>query len=124
MERCSSGSKMESGLTRDAIRVHRAICARFPQVKSYGGMRADSDSYHSSGRAVDVMISGDTGWEIAKWVRAHRKQLGVSELIFSQQIWTVQRGSEGWRSMSDRGNRTANHYDHVHVSVYGNSGTS
>jgi hypothetical protein len=30
----------------------------------------------------------------------------------------VQRSSEGWRWMEDRGSTTANHYDHVHVTVY------
>jgi uncharacterized protein YraI len=124
MRKCASGSKMERGLTRDAVKVHRAICARWPQIKSFGGMRADSDSYHSSGRAVDVMIpNASVGRSISRWVRANRKQLGVSEVIYVQHIWTVQRSGEGWRSMSDRGNRTANHYDHVHVSVYGNRAT-
>jgi hypothetical protein len=124
MKPCRSGSKMERGLTRDAIRVHRAICARWPQIRSFGGMRADADSFHSSGRAVDVMIpSSSVGHRIAAWVRANHKRLGASQVIFSQHIWTVQRSGEGWRAMSDRGNRTANHYDHVHVSVYGNRGT-
>jgi hypothetical protein len=68
------------------------------------------------------MISdSDEGWEIAKWVRANAKELGVSEVIHAQKIWTVQRSSEGWRWMEDRGSATANHYDHVHVSVYGNA---
>jgi hypothetical protein len=48
--------------------------------------------------------------------------LGVSEVIWSQRIWTVERSSDGWRWMEDRGSDTANHYDHVHVTVYGNSG--
>ena len=116
------GSKVESGLTKDAVRVHRALCARYPQVTSFGGRR--SNDFHGSGQAVDAMISNSTvGWQMARWVRANAKRLGVSEIIYSQKIWTVQRGSEGWRSMSDRGSATANHYDHVHVSVYGNSGT-
>lgn len=120
---CSSGSAMESGLTEDAVRVHRALCARYPQVASFGGRRPSND-FHGSGRAVDAMISDSTvGWQMARWVQANAKRLGVSEVIYSQKIWTVQRGSEGWRSMSDRGSATANHYDHVHVSVYGNSGT-
>lgn len=120
---CANGSKVESGLTRDAVRVHRAICARYPAVTSYGGVRADSLPEHPSGRALDAMISdSDVGWEIAKWVRANAKQLGVSEILYAQHIWTVQRSSEGWRSFSDRGSATANHYDHVHVSVYGNAG--
>jgi hypothetical protein len=70
------------------------------------------------------MISDSTvGWQIANWVRANASRLGVSEVLYSQRIWTVQRSSEGWRFMSDRGSATANHYDHVHVTVYGNSGT-
>ena len=121
---CKSGSGVESGLTADAIRVHRAICARFPQVTTYHGVRADSLPYHPSGRALDAMISDSTvGWQIANYVRANASRLGASEVIYAQRIWTVQRSSEGWRFMSDRGSATANHYDHVHVTVYGNSGS-
>lgn len=115
---CAGGSAVEAGLTSDAIRVHRALCARYPQITSYGGVRSDSNSAHSSGRALDAMISNSAvGWQIAEWVRANALRLGVSEVIYSQRIWTVQRGSEGWRSMSDRGSVSANHYDHVHVTV-------
>jgi hypothetical protein len=122
---CKSGSSVEDGLTADAIRVHRAICSLFPSVTSYGGLRSgDSGSEHSSGRALDIMVSGNTGQEIADYLKANRKALGVSELLWEQHIWTVQRSSEGWRAMEDRGGATANHYDHVHVSVYGNSGTA
>ncbi len=121
---CPSGSSMESGLTPDAIRVHRALCHRYPQISNFLGRRTSS-GYHGQGRAVDNMISDSTiGWEIAKWVRAHAKELGAMEVIYRQHIWTVQRSSEGWRSMSDRGSPTANHMDHVHVSVYGNSGSA
>ena len=119
---CPSGSKVEIGLTQDAIRVHRALCARFPKISSFGGRRSGG-GFHGTGQALDVMISGSAGWDVAYWVRANAKRLGVSEVLFSQKIWTVQRGSEGWRSFSDRGSSTANHYDHVHVSVYGNRGS-
>ncbi|WP_179753443.1 SH3 domain-containing protein [Microlunatus parietis] len=122
-EPCPSGSGVEDGLTKDAIRVHRAICHRFPSITDYGGVRAAAYGYHGSGRALDAMVDGDLGWEVARWVRANAKELGVMEVIYSQKIWTVQRSSEGWRSMEDRGSATANHYDHVHVSVYGNEGT-
>jgi hypothetical protein len=67
-----------------------------------------------------MISNAAVGQQMANWVRAHAKQLGVSEVIYRQHIWTVQRSSEGWRGMSDRGSATANHYDHVHVSVYGN----
>ena len=121
---CPGGSSVESGLTPDAIRVHRALCHRYPQFTSFLGRRSSSGN-HGSGRALDCMISDSSfGWDAARWVRANAKSLGVSEVIYRQQIWTVQRSSDGWRSMSDRGSPTANHMDHVHVSVYGNSGSA
>ena len=117
---CSSSSakSIESGLTSKSISVLHAVCAAFPAVKSYGGYRNDS-GYHGQGRAIDVMVSGDRAWEIARWLRENAKSLGVIEVIHAQKIWTTQRSSEGWRSMSDRGSATANHYDHVHISVGG-----
>jgi hypothetical protein len=121
---CPGDSAVESGLTPDAIRVHRALCARYPQISSFGGRRASS-GFHGTGQAVDVMIaSSSVGWDIANWTRSNASKLGVSEVIYYQKIWTVQRSSEGWRPMEDRGSATANHYDHVHVSVYGNRGTT
>lgn len=121
---CASGSSVESGLTANAIKVHRAVCHAFPQIMSFGGVRADSLPAHPSGRAVDNMIpnwsssSGNAlGWKVANYVRAHASELGVTEVIYDQKIWTTQRGGEGWRSMSSRGGATANHQDHVHVTV-------
>ena len=55
---------------------------------------------------------------IAEFVRANASSLGVSYIIYSQKIWSVDRAGEGWRYMSSRGSATADHYDHVHVSVY------
>lgn len=121
---CPGGSSVESGVTPDAIRVHRALCHRYPQFTSFLGLRSSS-GYHGQGRAIDGMISNSTvGWDAARWLRANAKSLGVMEVIYRQQIWTVQRSSDGWRPMSDRGSPTANHMDHVHVSVYGSSGSA
>ena len=64
------------------------------------------------------MVSGDRGWQVANFVRENYVALGVSYVIYSQSIWSVERGGEGWRGMSSRGSATANHYDHVHVSVF------
>ena len=123
--RCGTSSGVESGLTPDAIRVYRALCARYPQVTAFYGLRPGDSGEHGSGRALDAMISNSSvGWDMAYWLRANASRLGVSEVIYSQKIWTVQRSSDGWRWMSDRGSTTANHYDHVHVTVYGYSGSS
>jgi len=113
---CPHGSSIESGLGANAVKVYRAICAAFPDITSYGGYRGDG--MHAQGRAVDAMVSGDRGWEVAEWVRARAGELGVSEVIYAQRIWTVDRAGEGWRPMEDRGSATANHYDHVHVTTY------
>lgn len=119
---CPHGTSVEQGLTPDAVRVYRAVCAQFPQVTDYLGLRSGGGA-HGEGRAVDVMVYSNSalGDAIAAWVRENYKALGVSEVIWAQRIWTVQRSSEGWRWMEDRGSVTANHYDHVHVTVYGNS---
>jgi len=115
---CSKSSGIESGLVSNGVKVYRAICAAFPEVTSFGGRRGSND-FHGSGQAVDNMISDSAaGWRLANWLRANASKLGVSEVIYSQKIWTVQRSGDGWRGMSDRGSSTANHYDHVHVSVY------
>jgi resuscitation-promoting factor RpfB len=117
---CPSGSDVESGLTSNAVGVHRAVCALFPGVSSYLGLRVGDSGEHGEGRALDIMVYSDSalGDQIADWVRANASSLGVSEVIWSQQIWTVERSSEGWRYMEDMGSPTANHYDHVHVTVY------
>lgn len=115
---CHTSSGIESGLTSRTVSVFRAVCGAFPNVSSYGGARGGG-GYHGSGQALDVMVSGDAGWAIANWARANARQLGIVEVIYAQQIWTTQRAGDGWRWMSDRGSATANHYDHVHISVGG-----
>lgn len=116
-EPCKATVRGEKGLTERAVDVLRAVCNEFPNVTSFGGWRNDADSYHSQGRAIDAMISGEAGWEVANWARKNASKLGITEVIYAQKIWTSQRASDGWRSMSDRGSDTANHYDHVHITV-------
>ena len=96
--------------------MFRAVCNAFPELSTYGGY--DAHGEHSSGRAVDFMISDPAlGQAVADWARAHAAELDLFDVLWSQQIWTPVRSSEGWRSMPDRGSATANHFDHVHISV-------
>ncbi len=104
------------GLTSHTRPVWEASCENFPYVSAYGGIRGGGGE-HGQGRALDIMVSGDRGWDIAKYMRSHASELGATEVIYQQKIWTTQRSSEGWRAMEDRGSATANHYDHVHVTV-------
>ena len=105
-----------SGVTASAMSVYRAVCSAFPSITTYGGWRGDGE--HSGGQAIDIMVSGDLGWQVANYLRANSSRFGLYDVIYSQRIWTAQRSSEGWRPMSDRGSSTANHYDHVHVKVF------
>jgi len=113
---CASGSAVEAGLVANTILVHRAVCATFPDITAYSGIRGDG-SEHASGKALDIMTSGARGAEIAAWLQANYSKLGIVEIIYQQRIWTTQRASEGWRAMADRGSVTANHDDHIHVLV-------
>ena len=114
---CAGTSAVEHGITAAAIRVYRAVCNNFPQVSHYGGY--DAHGEHRSGRALDIMTSDVAlGTAIADFLRAHAAELNLFDVIWRQHIFTPERGGEGWRSMPNRGSATANHYDHVHVSVY------
>jgi hypothetical protein len=113
---CTNGTSVPSGVSPNIVKVHEAVCAAFPDITTYGTFRNDGE--HSQGLAIDIMVSGAHGYEVRDFVRAHYAELGVNYIIYSQHIWSVERGGEGWRSMSDRGSTTANHYDHVHVTVY------
>jgi hypothetical protein len=110
-------SSVEHGLTSAAVRVYRSVCHAFPQITQYGGW--DNHGEHSSGKALDIMTSDvAVGNSIASFLQSHASELDIFDVIWRQHIWTTQRAGDGWRSMPSRGSATANHYDHVHVSVY------
>jgi hypothetical protein len=113
---CTNGSSVSAGVSPNIVKVHEAVCANFPEITTYGTFRGDGE--HAQGLAVDMMTSGSRGWEVAEFVRAHYAELGVNYVMYSQRIWSVERASEGWRYVEDRGSTTANHYDHVHVTTY------
>lgn len=113
---CTNGTSVPAGVSPNVAAVHEAVCAAFPDITSYGTFRSDGE--HAQGLAIDIMVSGSLGWEVAEFVRSNYAELGVSYLIYAQKIWSVERAGEGWRGMEDRGSATANHYDHVHVTTY------
>ena len=119
-------SSVEKGLKPNAIKVYRTMLERYPQITTYYGVRPDSIPDHPSGRALDAMIPNYTsaagkalGSEAAAWLRANAEDLGIQYIIWNQHIWNIQRDSEGWRYMADRGGDSANHKNHVHITVYG-----
>ncbi|RBO85323.1 M23 family metallopeptidase [Nocardia puris] len=114
----------EDKLQIDAVRVARLVAARFPEVTTIGGWRPpDAYGEHSAGRAVDVMIPGyssgtgkELGDRITQFLLAHAAELHIEYLIW-RQLYIPGTGSPSM--MEDRGSPTANHYDHIHVSVSG-----
>ncbi|GAA1395744.1 SH3 domain-containing protein [Luteococcus peritonei] len=120
-----SRPSMPRGVTSRGAAVGREVRVAFPQVATMLGHRNDPGSDHGSGRAVDIMLPGNyrgaaqqaLGQAIADHLRAHAGRLGITYVIWNQHIWSVQRASEGWRRMSNRGSDNANHKNHVHVSV-------
>jgi uncharacterized protein YgiM (DUF1202 family) len=121
----SSWQAVERGLKPNAIKVHRAMRSKFPRITSYGGRRPSVIPDHEQGRALDCMIpnyrsaSGKAlGAEAAAWARANARSLGINYVIWNQRIWNIQRDSEGWRYMADRGSDSANHKNHLHITVF------
>jgi hypothetical protein len=121
----SSWLAVERGLKPNAIKVHRAMRARFPQITVYGGVRPSVIPDHEQGRALDCMIpnyrsaSGKAlGTEAAAWAKANARSLGINYVIWNQHIWNITRDSEGWRFMADRGSDSANHRNHIHITVF------
>lgn len=112
---CANGSSIDAGRP-SLYEIHDVVCANWPQITSYGTWRGDGE--HGQGRAIDIMTSGETGWAVANFLRANYSSLGIEYVIYAQHIWSVERSGEGWRGMSNRGSTTANHFDHVHVTVY------
>ncbi len=111
---CPSGGGVESGLRAATIEVHRAVCAEFPGLV-YGGVRPGDSGEHGSGQALDIMVSGAKGDQVAAYLQVHATELGIDNLIWKQRIWFVGKPFSSWQGMADRGSATANHYDHVHV---------
>ena len=90
---------------RHRVRPHlrrRSRCSArsatpFPALTTYGGY--DAHGEHSSGRAIDFMITATppSARRVADWARAHAGELNLYDVIWQQHIWTPVRSSEGWR---------------------------
>jgi hypothetical protein len=110
-----SGLANVGGMTPNAIAVINAVKAEFPGSGPFGGYRPGDPLDHGSGHAVDIMCGIAEGDRIAAFLQANAGTLNIKYLIWKQRIWYP--GSGGWQGMEDRGGATANHFDHVHVSV-------
>lgn len=96
----------------------------FKLSNTIGCFRVDTSGEHPLGRACDFMMTTGgamatgaaqaLGDSLAAWALKNRTKLGVKYVIWRQRI----NSGTGWRFMSNRGGNTANHYDHVHISMF------
>ena len=89
------------GLTPNAAALADYVRANYPGVLSIGGIRpCDAIGEHCSGRAIDIMVGGNTalGNTIYADIMGNPGRFGISYTI--------------WQSDSA-------HWDHLHVSVAG-----
>lgn len=103
----------DKGLGDNASKVCSAVRSNFG-ITNIGGFRAGAGD-HGAGKAVDVMVTGSRGDAVAAWAIDNMNRYNITYVIWKQRIWMA--GSSGWRAMEDRGSVTANHFDHVHISV-------
>jgi hypothetical protein len=123
----------QSPVTGDSItpRMHQVkdeIDRRFGPFPGIGCYRPGTDGEHPLGRACDFMLSTGgvlpsaanvrRGYNVAAWAQANAARLGIMYIIYRQRIWDIRMASSGWVEMADRGGITANHFDHVHISVF------
>lgn len=86
-----------AGLRPNAANLAAYVRDTYPGVLSIGGVRQDRLPDHPSGRALDIMVGGNTalGNDILADIKAQAARFGVSYTL-----WQVPA-----------------HYDHVHVTV-------
>lgn len=106
------------GLTPHAAALARYIQATYPEVSCIGGVRPDRLPDHPSGHAIDIMVGSNTmlGNQIEADVMARAAHFSIRYVIWRE---TYRNPSGAAQFMADRGSPTANHYDHVHVTVNG-----
>jgi hypothetical protein len=84
-------------------------------------------SEHKEGRALDWKMSVKKKSQRTRvnkalaWITANNGEvalrLGIMYVIWNQRIWSVYYPELGWRKMPSRGSATANHKNHVHISL-------
>ena len=71
---------------------------------------------HGSGLALDLMVRNrEDGDKLRDYIWRNRERLRLRHVIWEQHITSTVVSPGVRRKMADRGNTTANHYDHVHV---------
>jgi hypothetical protein len=128
---CERPKWSEKNLSFDAVVIGRYVNVAWPEIKTVGGWRP-SDPYpdHPSGRAVDIMMpNGGAGKDkklgdaIVKELQRNADAFGIEYILWHQQSWQAGDGMNKWSNMANRGSASANHVDHIHITVKGDKST-
>ena len=97
-------------------------CQAATGADSYGTYNGHSPPEGPT-QALDIFNPDNAGGyalqdRIVNFAMANQKRFGIRYIIRRRQIWNVERDGEGWRNQGVTGNRTADHYDHVHITFY------
>ena len=114
----------DPNLQPQAEAFRQEVAAKFG-ITNIGGYRAGDPDDHGKGLAVDVMVptNSDLGDQVAQYAIDNMDRAGISYIIWKQQFYMPVNNIYGpantWNQMPDRGDDTANHNDHVHISFNG-----
>ena len=114
----------DPNLQPQAEAFRQEVAAKFG-VTNIGGYRAGDPDDHGKGLAVDVMVptNSELGDQVAQYAIDNMDRAGISYIIWKQQFYMPVNNIYGpantWNQMPDRGDDTANHNDHVHISFNG-----
>ena len=114
----------DPNLQPQAEAFRQEVAAKFG-VTNIGGYRAGDPDDHGKGLAIDVMVptNSELGDQVAQYAIDNMDRAGISYIIWKQQFYMPVNNIYGpantWNQMPDRGDDTANHNDHVHISFNG-----
>ena len=114
----------DPNLQPQAEAFRQEVAAKFG-ITNIGGYRAGDPDDHGKGLAVDVMVptNSELGDQVAQYAIDNMDRAGISYTIWKQQFYMPVNNIYGpantWNQMPDRGDDTANHNDHVHISFNG-----
>lgn len=97
-----------------AEEVYNAAKAAGHEIWFMWGMGTSAE--HKTGLALDLMVRNNAAGDFVRnYLWTHRKRLRLRHVIWEQHITSTVNQPGKRRLMEDRGNPTANHFDHVHT---------
>lgn len=98
-------------------------------IVDIGGYRPGDPQDHGQGLALDVMVPDGSklGDDVAQFAIDNMEAAGITYIIWKQRFYMGVDNKYGaantWNKMEDRGSKTENHFDHVHISFGASKGS-